>query len=833
MCNDGKPRELIWLLPFLLSACTAGSGGPPGACSFNSDCGSGETCNNGICVLATVGTLMLSPSALNVTAAVGSAPAAQSTVLSYNGSGGVPFAIACNGGVTASPASGQVSSSSSVTISIQGSAPTAAGQSTATCLATSSALSSSQAQLTVNITATAATSGGGSGGGAVGGGSGGGAVGGGAGGGSAGGGAGGGRGGGSATCAVVMNGDFENGLANWTSTGTTSTSTVAESGASSAQVGSQTVAGVSAISQTFTVPSGVTGLSFWYQGFCNDTVQYAYASAKLLDNTSGASTALLANTCTKTGQWVQVTSGALTAGDSVTLTLSNNGEVYQSNYNYTLYDNVRLVGCGSGGGSGGGGGGGSGGGAGGGSGGGTAGGAGGGAAGGSGGGGAGGGSAGGSGTVGVNGGTESQLFFAVVGDTRPVNTDDTSNYPASPPLPACTTSTVGAENATTAYCGVITKIYQDIQALSPSPPFVISTGDYQYVNPGAGDSMTQLGYYKTARDNYSGVLWPAMGNHECDGYTSSECAPNGSPSCPSGDSCSGSTTENFLSYQSTLLTPIGETLPYYTRVITATDNGWKATFIFTAPNYWNSTQASWLTQQLAAAGTHSSSNYVFVIHHEDFDGVSHRAQHHRVGGDLRRVDVDRRALTYLVLGFGRQLPRDERQGAVGWERGSPFLRDHKPRLHHRDAPIGRILVGEQLRLHVTRGRQHGHRCALTSTAAGGRARAPGDGCSPWSPRRRLHRLVRARAARLWPFTRSRSPGRKGPSPSTASAARRAGSMRSAHPLSRTPAAASTRTPSFAPLPMTRTSTSKCMSAISTSSRRETSSTSTSAPFMSN
>jgi hypothetical protein len=146
----------------------------------------------------------------------------------------------------------------------------------------------------------------------------------------------------------------------------------------------------------------------------------------------------------------------------------------------------------------------------------------------------------------ASGGTESQLYFAVIGDTRPYNQDDTANYPASPPLSACTASTVGSVTSTKSYCGVINRIYDDIQGMTPRPPLVISTGDYQYVTPGMGDSSTQLGYYKTARAGFSGVEWPAMGNHECDGYTASNCA-NG---CPSGDSCSGSNTENYLNFQS-------------------------------------------------------------------------------------------------------------------------------------------------------------------------------------------------------------------------------------------------------------------------------------------
>ncbi len=199
---------------------------------------------------------------------------------------------------------------------------------------------------------------------------------------------------------ALANGDFESGLVGWTASGTTSTSSTAYSGSLSAQLGSATATGASSLAQTFTVPAGAAALTFWYQGFCNDKVQYAWAAATLVDNTTGASATLLANTCTKTGQWVQITSGPLTPGDSVTLTLSTQSEVYQTDYNYTLFDDVQLTTSGAGGGSGGGSAGGSGGGSAGGSGGGSAGGSGGGSAGGSGGGsagGSGGGSAGGSG----------------------------------------------------------------------------------------------------------------------------------------------------------------------------------------------------------------------------------------------------------------------------------------------------------------------------------------------------------------------------------------------------------------------------------------------------
>ena len=55
-----------------------------------------------------------------------------------------------------------------------------------------------------------------------------------------------------------------------------------------------------------------------------------------------------------------------------------------------------------------------------------------------------------SGSVGANGGSLSRLYFAVVGDTRPPNVDDTAGYPTA----------------------IIDSIYADIVAMNPMPAFV-------------------------------------------------------------------------------------------------------------------------------------------------------------------------------------------------------------------------------------------------------------------------------------------------------------------------------------------------------------------------
>jgi hypothetical protein len=185
-----------------------------------------------------------------------------------------------------------------------------------------------------------------------------------------------------------------------------------------------------------------------------------------------------------------------------------------------------------------------------------------------------------SGSIGPTGGSLSRLLFAVVGDTRPANYDDVSGYPTA----------------------IVTKIYQDIQAASPRPPFVLSTGDYQFSSSGSNSTASQqLDIYTQARKGYTGTLFPAMGNHECTGSTNSNCGPNGT----------NGITANYTAFMNQLLAPIQKTTPYYSIDVNATDNSWTAKFVFVAANAWDSTQQSWLQSTLAKKTT-----YTFVIRHE-------------------------------------------------------------------------------------------------------------------------------------------------------------------------------------------------------------------------
>ncbi len=188
-------------------------------------------------------------------------------------------------------------------------------------------------------------------------------------------------------------------------------------------------------------------------------------------------------------------------------------------------------------------------------------------------------SSGSTGPIGPTGGTLPTLSFAIVGDTRPPNDNDTTGYPTA----------------------IITKIWQDVQAHSPRPAFGISTGDYMFAEASGSQSVPQLNLYLTARANFTNIVFPAMGNHECTGADASECG-QGNPD---------GITKNYTNFMSQMLTPLGQSLPYYTININGTNNAWTSKFVFIACNAWTSTQSTWLSGELSKPTT-----YTFVVRHE-------------------------------------------------------------------------------------------------------------------------------------------------------------------------------------------------------------------------
>ena len=198
-----------------------------------------------------------------------------------------------------------------------------------------------------------------------------------------------------------------------------------------------------------------------------------------------------------------------------------------------------------------------------------------------------------SGSSGTTIGPLSTLSFAIVGDTRPPNEDDTSGYPTA----------------------IITKIWQDVEAASPRPAFAVATGDYMFASPShtPGTQAAQMSLYLTARAAFSNPLYPAMGNHECDGATADNCYACGSACNTVGGSCIGGVcqTPNYVQFLSKMLAPVAQTLPYYTLNVNGTGNAWSAKFVYIACNAWSPTQATWLASQLSNPTT-----YTFVVRHE-------------------------------------------------------------------------------------------------------------------------------------------------------------------------------------------------------------------------
>ena len=186
------------------------------------------------------------------------------------------------------------------------------------------------------------------------------------------------------------------------------------------------------------------------------------------------------------------------------------------------------------------------------------------------------------GTVGLDGGALSRLYFAVVGDTRPATQDDTANYPTA----------------------IITKIFSDVQALTPRPPFAISTGDYMFASPDAGEGSAQLDLYLGARANYTGAVFATMGNHECTGATKSNC----------GEAGIDGITNNYTAFLTQVLAPQGQSLPYYEIDVSASDASWTSKFLFVPGNAWSTDVGTWLDAAMSRATT-----YTFLVRHEGTD----------------------------------------------------------------------------------------------------------------------------------------------------------------------------------------------------------------------
>src|SRR5205807_6976068 len=141
---------------------------------------------------------------------------------------------------------------------------------------------------------------------------------------------------------VVQNPGFEAGnLGSWTASGVLlpTIATTPHSGTYSARLGSTSAFnGNSTRTQTVTVPTGSSSLSFWYQPHCPDTLTYDQIQMQIR-NTSGSTLATLLNVCSNSTSWSQVSfNTAPYAGQTVVLWFNVHDDGYPSDPTYSLFD---------------------------------------------------------------------------------------------------------------------------------------------------------------------------------------------------------------------------------------------------------------------------------------------------------------------------------------------------------------------------------------------------------------------------------------------------------------------------------------------------------------
>ncbi|MGH7686900.1 MAG: exo-alpha-sialidase [Candidatus Dormibacteria bacterium] len=149
--------------------------------------------------------------------------------------------------------------------------------------------------------------------------------------------------------AVVTNGGFETGsLSSWSTGGVfspTATTTQKHSGAFAAQLSASAEPepnGDSSLTQTITVPSGASTLSFWYWPSSTDTITYDWQEAQIR-NTSGATLASVFKVCSNAQAWTQVTFNMTPyAGQNVQLWFNAHGDGY-GDLTYMYLDDVSVT----------------------------------------------------------------------------------------------------------------------------------------------------------------------------------------------------------------------------------------------------------------------------------------------------------------------------------------------------------------------------------------------------------------------------------------------------------------------------------------------------------
>ena len=234
----------------------------------------------------------------------------------------------------------------------------------------------------------------------------------------------------------------------------------------------------------------------------------------------------------------------------------------------------------------------------------------------------------------IDGGAVDTLDFAIVGDTRPPFKDGTDTYPTA----------------------IITAIWQHIAAEQPPLTLAVTTGDYVFASTNGIQGAQQLDLYLKARQAFSGPVLHAMGNHECTGYTASNC----------GEGASDGVTGLYVAFVDKMVKqPFGLKRPFWSYWVHAKNASWTAKFVVVAPNAWTAQQAAWLDAELSKATT-----YTFVLRHEPSYSTT-------APGTLpSQAILKKHPLTLLLTGHSHTYSRDlpNRELVVG-NGGAPLTSD--------------------------------------------------------------------------------------------------------------------------------------------------------------
>jgi len=144
---------------------------------------------------------------------------------------------------------------------------------------------------------------------------------------------------------LLTNGDFEQQLARWTSTGVTFARYYQpHAGHYSARVGSlDAYDGDSSLAQTLTLPAGASTLRFFYQPHCPDTIDYDQLRAEIRD-VNGATLKSILNVCDDSSAWTPV-SVDLTpwAGRTVQIWFGAHDDDYPDDPSFLVVDDVAVT----------------------------------------------------------------------------------------------------------------------------------------------------------------------------------------------------------------------------------------------------------------------------------------------------------------------------------------------------------------------------------------------------------------------------------------------------------------------------------------------------------